>query len=231
MSVLAIIVAAGRGVRMGAGGPKAFLPLGGLTLLERSLSLFLSHPRIDRVVAAVPDPGEARRLLGPPAARVVLVRGGATRQDSVRCALQAIPSVEDEIILVHDAARPLVTRAIIDAVIASAEVTGASIPGVVPPDTIKELDEQGAVAATLPRERVRLAQTPQGFRGDVLREAYARAGRDGFAGTDDASLVERTGRTVVLVEGSPRNIKITTPADLELAEAILERDRKEEGGV
>src|SRR2546422_701948 len=114
MNVLAIIVAAGQGVRMGADRPKGVVRLGGLTLLERSLAAFLSHPRVDRVVAAVLDPGEAGRILGPSAERVVLVRGGATRQDSVRCALLAAPSSGDEIILVHDAARPLVTRAIID---------------------------------------------------------------------------------------------------------------------
>ena len=224
MNVLAIIVAAGQGVRMGAGRPKAFVRLGGLTLLERSLAAFLSHPRVDRVVAAVTDPDEARRLLGPSAARVVLVRGGTTRQESVRCALLAAPSRGDEIILVHDAARPLVPRAIIDAVIASAEESGAAIPGVVPSDTIKQVDEEGAAVATLPRDRLRLAQTPQGFRGDVLREAYARAERDGFVGTDDAALVERTGRRVALVEGSRRNIKITSPVDLEMAEAILARE-------
>jgi len=224
MNVLAIIVAAGQGVRMGAGRPKAFVRLGGLTLLERSLAAFLSHPRVDRVVAAVLDPGEVGRILGPSAERVVLVRGGATRQDSVRCALLAAPSGGDEIILVHDAARPLVTRAIIDAVIASAEKSGASIPAIVPPDTIKQVDEEGAAVATLPRDRLRLAQTPQGFRGHVLRDAYERAERDGFVGTDDAALVERTGHRVVLVEGSERNIKITTPGDLALAEAILARE-------
>src|SRR5437773_1607545 len=176
MNVLAIIVAAGQGVRMGAGRSKAFVRLGGLTLLERSLAAFLSHPRVDRVVAAVPDPDEARRLLGPSAGRVVLVRGGATRQESVRSALQAATSAEDEIILVHDAARPLVPRAIIDAVIASAEKSGAAIPGLVPPDTIKQVDEEGAAVATLPRDRLRLAQTPPGFRGGV-RRARARAAR------------------------------------------------------
>jgi 2-C-methyl-D-erythritol 4-phosphate cytidylyltransferase len=221
MNILAIIVAAGQGVRMGAGRPKAFLRLGGLTLLERSLAPFLTHPRVDRVVAAVPDPEEAGPLLGPSAAKVVLVRGGATRQDSVRCALLAAPPGADEIILVHDAARPLVTRAIIDAVIASARVSGASIPAVAPPDTIKQIDGDGAVVATLPRDRLRLAQTPQGFRGDLLRDAYARAERDGVTGTDDAALVERTGHKVAVVEGSPRNIKITSPGDLALAEAIL----------
>jgi len=228
MNVLAIIVAAGRGVRMGAGPPKAFLQLRGRSLLERSLAAFLSHPRVNRVAAAVPDPDEARRLLASPAAGVVLVRGGATRQDSVRCALLAAPPLGEEIILVHDAARPLVSRAIIDAVIGAAAAGGAAIPGVVPPDTVKVVDEEGIVITTAPRERLRLAQTPQGFRGDVLREAYARAARDGFAGTDDAAIVERTGRKVALVEGSPLNLKITTPDDLALAEALLARDA--EGG-
>jgi len=224
MKVLAIIVAAGQGVRMGAGRPKAYLELEGRTLLERSLSPFLSHPRVERVVAATPDPDETRRILGGAAGRAVLVRGGATRQESVLCALRAAPSGAEEVILVHDAARPLVSRELIDAVLVAAERDGAAVPGLVPPDTVKQADGTGGIAATLDRDRLRLAQTPQGFRGDLLREAYARAERDGFQGTDDASVVERTGRKVTLVEGSPRNIKITTAVDLALAQAILARE-------
>src|SRR2546426_6448274 len=114
MTVLAIIVAAGRGVRMGADRPKAFLRLRGLTLLERSVGVFVSHPSVERVVAAVPDPGEAARLLGAPHGKILLVPGGATRQDSVSAGLKALTAAPDEIILVHDAARPLVSREVID---------------------------------------------------------------------------------------------------------------------
>ena len=228
MTVLAIIVAAGKGVRMGASRPKALLRLGGLTLLERSIGAFLSHPRVDRVVAAVPDPDEAARILGPLSGKILLVRGGETRQDSVRAGLQALPKGQDEIILVHDAARPLVSREIIDSVIAAAASRGAAVPAIAPDYTIKQIGPGGALEATLPRDRLRLAQTPQGFRAKVLREAYARAAREGFLGTDDSSLVERTGQEVWPVEGSQTNIKITTPLDMTLAEAIL--GRATEGG-
>src|SRR3989442_1587056 len=224
MTVLAIIVAAGRGVRMGAGRPKAFLRLRGLTLLERSIGVFVSPPGVERVVAAVPGPGEAARVLGPPHGKVVLVPGGATRQDSVGAGLQALTPGTDEIILVHDAARPLVSRQVIDTVIAAAAGYGAAVPVIPPTDTIKQVAPDGVIEATLPRGRLWLAQTPQGFRGPVLRGAYARATRDGFLGTDDAALVERTGHRVHMVEGAPRNLKITSPLDLALAEAILAQD-------
>ncbi|MEK7283765.1 MAG: 2-C-methyl-D-erythritol 4-phosphate cytidylyltransferase [Acidobacteriota bacterium] len=221
MTVAAILVAAGRGVRMGAGRPKAFLRLGGRTILERALGAFTSHPGIGRIVVAVADPEEAGGLLGPAAAGAVLVRGGEERQDSVRLALEAIGPTEADIILVHDAARPLVSRALIDAVIAAAAEHGAAVPLVPPADTVKRLASDGSVEATMPRETLRLALTPQGFRSAILREAYARAARDGFTGTDDAALVERSGRRVAAVPGSPGNLKITTPLDLVLAEALL----------
>jgi 2-C-methyl-D-erythritol 4-phosphate cytidylyltransferase len=224
MSVEAIIVAAGRGVRMESSRPKAFLSLAGRTLLERSLAAFLTHPRVSLVVAAVPDPDEAARMLGPSAGNAVLVCGGATRQESVSRGLAALPAGAGEIILVHDAARPLVTRDVIDAVIDATVKSGAAVPGIVPTDTIKRVSGDGAVEGTLPRDSLRLAQTPQGFRGATLRDAYARAEREGFTGTDDAALVERAGGRVTIVEGSTRNIKITTPLDLILAEAILARE-------
>ena len=231
MTVAAIIVAAGRGVRMGAEKPKALLLLRGVSLLERSVGIFLSHPRVNRIVAAVPDPEAAARLLGARAGRVGLVRGGATRQDSVRAALRSLTAGPDEIILVHDAARPLVTPQIIDAVIAAAADSGAAVPAVAPADTVRQVAADGAVEETLPRERLRLAQTPQGFRGGLLREAYDRAERDGFTGTDDAALVERTGHRIRLVDGSANNFKITTQLDLALAEAILAREAEgNEGG-
>ncbi|HKB08565.1 MAG TPA: 2-C-methyl-D-erythritol 4-phosphate cytidylyltransferase [Candidatus Polarisedimenticolia bacterium] len=231
MTVAAIIVAAGRGVRMGAEKPKAFLLLRGVSLLERSVGVFLSHPRVNRIVAAVPDPEAAARLLGPLAGRVALVPGGATRQDSVLAALRSLTPAPDEIILVHDAARPLVTPEIIDAVIAAAADSGAAVPAIATTDTVRQVAADGVVEATLPRERLRLAQTPQGFRGGLLREAYDRAERDGFTGTDDAALVERAGHRIRLVDGSANNFKITTPIDLALAEAILAREAEGHEGV
>src|SRR5262245_48122658 len=232
MKVLAIIVAAGQGVRMGARRPKAYLDLGGRTLLERSLAPFLSHPRVERVLAATPDPDEARRILGEAAGRAVLVRGGATRQESVLCALRAAPPGGSEVVLIHDAARPLVPRALIDAVLVAAERDGAAVPGLVPPDTVKQVDGTGGIAVTLDRDGLRLAQTPQGLRGDLLRAAYARPEREGedraerqcLLGTAAGSLVERTGRRGSPVQGSPRNIKITTAVDPALAHAIRARE-------
>ncbi|HEV8702745.1 MAG TPA: 2-C-methyl-D-erythritol 4-phosphate cytidylyltransferase [Candidatus Polarisedimenticolia bacterium] len=221
MTVAAILVAAGRGARMGADRPKAFLRLGGTTLLERALRAFTSHPGIGRVVVAVPDPGEAGRELGPSASGVLLVRGGAERQDSVRLALEALRPSEADIVLVHDAARPLVSRELIDAVIAAAREHGAAVPVVAPAETIKRLAGDGHIEGTLPRETLRLAQTPQGFRTAWLREAHALAARDGFRGTDDAALVERSGIRPATVPGSPGNLKITTPLDLVLAETLL----------
>ena len=121
----------------------------------------------------------------------------------------------------HDAARPFVDGALIDAVIAATGRHGAAVPVLAPADTVKRVTGDGTIETTLPRERLRLAQTPQGFRGALLRQAYERAARDGHTGTDDASLVERDGGRVFVIEGSPRNLKITTPWDLALAEAIL----------
>jgi len=208
---------------MGAVRPKAFIRVGGETILERSVRVFATHPRIGRVVVAVADPAAAARALGRLASRVVLVRGGAERQESVRAGLGAIPENEAEIVLVHDAARPLVARTLVDAVIEAAEADGAAVPAMVPTSTVKRVAENGLVEETVPRDRLRLVQTPQGFRAPILRQAHAEAARDGFLGTDDAALVERTGRSVRVVPGSPDNIKITTPLDLLLAEAILGR--------
>ncbi len=220
MTIAALIVAAGRGSRMGGSRPKALLPVGGTSMLGRAVRAFAAHPRIGTIVAAVADPEEARAVLGPDAARITLVRGGAERHDSVRLGLEAIGA--SEIVLVHDAARPLVPRRIIDAVIEAAERHGAAIPVVAVTDTVKRLREDGTVAATVPREDLRLAQTPQGFRADLLRAAYDRAARAGDFATDDAGLVERAGGRVATVDGSLVNLKITTPADLDLAEALIE---------
>jgi 2-C-methyl-D-erythritol 4-phosphate cytidylyltransferase len=220
MTIAALIVAAGTGSRLGAGRPKALVPLAGVPILARAASAFLDHPRIARVVAAVRSPDEARAALGPSlAARLTLVAGGPERQDSVRRGLEAVGDAG--IVLVHDAARPLVTRRLIDAVIDATLRAGAAVPVVAVADTVKRLAPDGAIRDTLPREDLRLAQTPQGFRTDLLRAACARAERHGTRGTDDASLVESAGERVAVVEGSPRNIKITTPADLRLAEALL----------
>jgi len=156
--------------------------------------------------------------------KVELVEGGEHRQHSVANAIAAISAAPDDIVLVHDAVRPFVTNEIIQDVINAAQKYGAAIAGVPAVDTVKQVErtsEGALITATLPREHVVMAQTPQGFRYDVLSKAFAAAAADGFMGTDEASLVERSGHEVAVVMGSHRNIKITTPADLELAEFYL----------
>lgn len=230
MIIAALIVAAGRGARMGSPVPKAFLPLGGIPILARAAAAFTGHPRIGRVVAVVPGRDAARRALGADSLPgVELVEGGPERQDSVRLGLGALGGAE--IILVHDAARPLVPRRIVDAVIEAALRHGAAAPAVPVPDTVKRRAADGTIAETVPREDLFLAQTPQGFSAALLREAYARAAIDGFRGTDDAALVEHAGGRVVLVPGSARNLKITTPGDLRLAEALLSAGPDREEGA
>jgi 2-C-methyl-D-erythritol 4-phosphate cytidylyltransferase len=218
MQTAAIIVAAGQGTRMAASVEKIRLPIAGSAMLVRAVVAFTAHPRVDRVIV-VADPDSARDILGRDlAAKVVLVPGGARRQDSVRCGMAAIGDAQ--IVLIHDAARPLVSADLIDAVIEAAAEWGAAIPAVPITDTVKRLAPDGAIQRTVDRERLVLAQTPQGFRVDRLEAACRMAERDRFVGTDDASLVEHAGGRVVVVSGSPKNIKITQPADLELAEAI-----------
>jgi 2-C-methyl-D-erythritol 4-phosphate cytidylyltransferase len=236
--VTAILPAAGLGTRMGAETPKQFLELDGVPVLLFTLRRLAACPAItgfvistrgdemDSVAASV-----ASENLGRP---VRVVRGGDTRQDSVANALAEVPN-DAELILVHDAVRPLVTRSQIECVIAAAAASGAAILGVPAMDTVKEVKRatpQGGgatdvalITATIPRERVVLAQTPQVFRASVLLEAFARARQDGVTASDEAGLVERLGRDVHVVAGSERNLKITRPGDIELAEFYLRQER------
>jgi 2-C-methyl-D-erythritol 4-phosphate cytidylyltransferase len=163
---------------------------------------------------------------GGVSAKTRLVEGGEHRQHSVANALATISASTDDVVLVHDAVRPFVTAEIVDEVIQGAQKFGAAIAGVPAVDTIKKVERtaDGAlITATIPREHVVMAQTPQGFRYDVLKKAFDEAAADGFLGTDEASLVERSGHEVAVVMGSPRNIKITTPGDMELAEFYLQK--------
>jgi len=218
MKTAVIIVAAGRGRRMDSSVPKVFLPLAGRTVLSRSVRAFLDHPRVSRVVVAVADQAAARRALGEDAGRILLVAGGERRQDSVRSGLASVGDAD--IVLVHDAARPLVEPSLIDAIIAAAETFGAVVPVTPVAATVKRIGGDGFVSATVPRQDLGLAQTPQGFQTALLRRAFESAIDDEDA-TDDSALVERLGVPVRAVDGSPRNIKITVPADLALAESLL----------
>ncbi|HEY8549406.1 MAG TPA: 2-C-methyl-D-erythritol 4-phosphate cytidylyltransferase [Vicinamibacterales bacterium] len=216
MLVSVIIAAGGRGTRLGSSVPKQFLTLGGRSLLEQSLEPFDRHPRVRELIVVVP-PG----VSVPPLALSKphrLVEGGERRQDSVANGFAAV-SVEAEIVLIHDAARPFVTGDVIDRTIEAAAAAGAAVPAIPVHDTVKQAaDADGVpvVARTLPRETIFLAQTPQGFRRDVLAAAVA-AGAAGASGTDEAMLAEQAGHVVRLVAGDERNIKITTMADLERA--------------
>ena len=216
--VSAIIAAGGRGARFGAARPKQLLTLGGVPILQRSVEALLAHPRVrDLVVALPPDlAANPPSYLRHPDKPVIVVEGGARRQDSVARAFARVPR-DTEIVVIHDAARPLVTPDLIERTIAAAVEHGAAIAAVRATDTVKRGDNEGTVVETLAREHIYLVQTPQAFRVPVLRDALRESGD----ATDEAALAERAGHRVQLVEGDARNVKITTPEDLRAAEHLL----------
>jgi 2-C-methyl-D-erythritol 4-phosphate cytidylyltransferase len=233
MRVFVIIPAAGIGTRMAAvthaAAPKQFLSIGGVPVLVRSVRAFLEVPSIDAVCLAVRgterERVEAQIREFKLGARVHMVEGGENRQGSVYNALMALECDEDDVVLVHDAVRPLIDAATIERTIEAVTRHGAAIVGLPAVDTIKQVERtaDGAIiTATVPRERVVLAQTPQGAKFGLLRRAFEEAEADEFAGTDEASLLERAGIEVAVVAGSARNFKITQPGDIELAEFYLD---------
>jgi len=240
MKVFVIVPAAGLGTRMAPPSvakdkkkspSKQFKQLGGVPILVHTLRRIAASPAVYEIVVAL----RKNEIAGFRAqlekqypeilnTRLQMVEGGEHRQDSVANALGVVAADPDDVILVHDGVRPFVTPEIISEVIEAAEKHGAAIAGVPASDTVKQVDrtaEGALITATIPRERVVMAQTPQGFRYAILKKAFDDASADGFVGTDEASLIERTGHPVAVVMGSPRNIKITTPADMELAEFYL----------
>jgi 2-C-methyl-D-erythritol 4-phosphate cytidylyltransferase len=232
MQVFAILPAAGLGTRMAGPQPKQFLALGGVPILIHSLRAFAAVPRVTAIYVAVRKSEVERveaQIAGYTLARPVhVVEGGDNRQESVAHALAAVPAAPDDIVLVHDAVRPLIDAATIDRTIDAVAQHGAAIVGLPAVDTIKQVERtaHGAlITSTIPREFVVLAQTPQGFRHGLLQKAFAEATADGFVGTDEASVVERAGNTVAVVPGSAVNLKITQPGDLELAEFYLRQRR------
>jgi 2-C-methyl-D-erythritol 4-phosphate cytidylyltransferase len=234
MHVFAILPAAGLGTRMAGPQPKQFMELDGLPILIHSLRAFAAAPRVERVVVAVRK-AEMERVQGQVADhgfsdRVQVVEGGDNRQESVAHGLEALAAVPDDIVLVHDAVRPLIDAATIERTIDAVVEHGAAIVALPAIDTIKQVERtaHGAIiTSTIPREFIVQAQTPQGFRFGLLQEAFAEATADGFVGTDEASVVERAGHPVAVVPGSQVNLKITQPGDLELAEFYLaQRKRK-----
>jgi 2-C-methyl-D-erythritol 4-phosphate cytidylyltransferase len=231
MSVFVILPAAGIGTRMASPGtaPKQFLSLKGLPILIHSLRAFLAVPQVTAIYVAVRESEQPRlaelleeHRLGD---KVQVVTGGSSRQDSVANALAHLPShASEDIVLVHDAVRPLIDPATIERTIDAIEKHGAAIVGTPAVDTIKQVERtsDGAlITATIPRELIVHAQTPQGARVELMRQAFAEAARDEFVGTDEASLLERAGISVFVVAGSTRNLKVTQPGDLDIAEFYL----------
>jgi len=246
MKVMVIIPAAGLGTRMasstataqGRTRSKQFAQLEGVPILIHTLRKFAQTQEISEIWVAMRKSEselfreEVRKHdLGQ---KVHIVEGGEHRQQSVANALNALRAAEDDIVLVHDAVRPFVTSETIAAVIAAVKKHGAAIAGVPAVDTIKQVERiaDGAViTTTIPREMIVQAQTPQGFRFGVLKKAFDDATAEGFLGTDEASLLERLGRPVHVVMGSARNIKITTPADLELAEFFISLEDRRKASI
>lgn len=239
MRVIVIIPAAGLGTRMTTPGGKAtptskqFAELDGVPIIVHTLRKFAAVPQVDEIYIAMRKPESeafATRLQQEQFAKPIhIVEGGEHRQQSVGNALAALKAAKEDMVLVHDAVRPFVDAEIIGNVMEAAKKYGAAIAAIPAFDTIKQVDrtsEGALVNATIPREHIVLVQTPQGFRYHVLKKAFDEAERDGFVGTDEASIVERSGHQVSVVMGSRRNIKITTPDDLELAEFFATKENK-----
>ncbi len=221
--IAVIVPAAGLGKRVGGKTPKQFLTLAGKPLLIWTLEAVQRVPEVDLIAVSVLPPYKAllHKWVEEYALKKVriIVPGGDTRQESVKNALWALPE-ETEIVLVHDAARPLVSVEVIQRVIEISRRHGAALAACPARDTIKEI-ENGKVIRTLPRERIYLAQTPQGASFPLLKKAFIQAEKDGFVGTDEASLLENLGVKIFVVSSPFTNFKVTTAEDLTLAEALL----------
>jgi 2-C-methyl-D-erythritol 4-phosphate cytidylyltransferase len=231
--IAAIVPAAGLGTRMGADLPKQFLELDGVPLIIFTLRRLAACSEITEFIVAtrgdltaIEDKVSKAQLRRP----ACVVQGGDTRQQSVANALAQVDP-NTEIVLVHDAVRPFVTPQQLGRVISEARARGAAILGIPAIDTVKEVkraslpEDVALISATIPRERIVLAQTPQAFSSALLREAFRKAKEDDFTGSDEAALVERLGHDVFVVLGSERNLKITRPADMDLAGFYLEQER------
>jgi 2-C-methyl-D-erythritol 4-phosphate cytidylyltransferase len=233
--IAAILPAAGLGTRMGIETPKQFLELDGTPIVIHSLRRIASCPQVTDiiVVTRADEVGRVEERIAREKFKqaVRVVKGGDSRQDSVAAALREVPN-DTEIVLVHDAVRPFVTAEQIARVIEEARRCEAAILGIPAMDTVKEVkraslpEDVALITGTVPRERVVLAQTPQAFATKLLKEAFARAQADGVHASDEAGLVERMGHDVHVVLGSESNMKITKPADMDLARFYLERERK-----
>jgi 2-C-methyl-D-erythritol 4-phosphate cytidylyltransferase len=227
MKVAAIIAAAGAGRRMKTDRPKQLLSLSGTPIIVHTVRKFNASPLIEYIIVAAPREAvdEIRGLIDDAGFEkpVTVVEGGERRQDSVAIALaQLLP--DTTLVAVHDAVRPFVSLAEIENVVQEAARTGAAILAVPIVDTVKQVEKE-LIESTLTREHLVLAQTPQVFRTEILKEAFEHALKDEYYGTDESSLVERLGIPVSIVRGSERNIKITRPSDLTLAQVFLEEEK------
>jgi 2-C-methyl-D-erythritol 4-phosphate cytidylyltransferase / 2-C-methyl-D-erythritol 2,4-cyclodiphosphate synthase len=221
--VAAIVVAAGRGERAGGDLPKQYRDIAGEPMIRPTLAAFLDHPQID-VVQPVIGVGD-EKLYGAATAGMrsvaTPVPGGATRQVSVRAGLEALAARAPDLVLIHDAARPFLTSTLISRAIAAGKASGAAVPGIVIADTVKEIDADAVVAATLDRSRLRIVQTPQAFTFAAILDAHRRAAGAGLEGfTDDAALAEWAGQHVTVFEGEAGNVKVTTNEDFARAEIL-----------
>lgn len=223
---IAVIVAGGQGRRMKSTRRKQYLVLGGTPVLVRTLAVFNASDLVDRIVLVVP--GQDRTFcmenLVPGAELkkpIDVVSGGQSRQASVFNGLRTIGGDDEGLVVIHDAVRPFLKKKHLESCIRGAAETGACILGLRAFDTVKKVDSGGCIAATVDRDAIWLAQTPQVFRYRLIMEAHTLARRKGIAGTDDAALLEMAGHAVRVLPGSRLNIKITTPEDLALATAIL----------
>lgn len=227
MSAWAIITAGGKGKRMGTDTPKQLLELCGVTILERTLKPFMECPEIEGIiVTASADSIEQIKNIPALHGKLTVVEGGLKRQDSVFNGLQAVPE-DTEIVVIHDAVRPFITKKLISECVFSAERNGAVTVMRPLKETVKVVSD-GVVKNTPDRSSLRITQTPQAFRTGLILKAHTRAREEGFTGTDDCMLVERIGFPVHIIEGDDLNIKITTPTDLKIAGVILAIHEKRE---
>lgn len=221
MKYTVMIPAAGSGKRMGAGHNKLFLKIGEHPILYHTVSVFQQDPNCEEIILAVkPEEQSAIQAILNRPDSITFVAGGGERQDSVASCIAAYKG--QGVVLVHDAARPFLNSSVIDALVRTADETGAAIAGVKVKDTMKFV-ENGTVQQTVDREKLWMVQTPQAFRYNVLKEASDAAIEDGFLGTDESMLVERMGYDVHMVESSYDNVKMTTQEDLAIGEILLAR--------
>ncbi len=229
MGILAIIPAAGSGLRMGGVTPKQFLSLEGVPIFVHTLRKFAASEAIDEIFMGVrpEDMERAAKEIAPErfSKNVRLVAGGASRQETVARCLNEAPA-DTEVVVVHDAVRPFVELALIRQVVDAARQDGAAILAIPSVDTVKKVERQ-IITGTIRRELIVLAQTPQAFHYSLLRRAFDRALAEGFYGTDESSLVEHEGHDVRVLMGSDRNIKITKPSDLPLARLYIAQEREQ----